>query len=78
MAAERVLESGVVWATYLMSQRRAMPTGEPRFSSTGIRVAMGPVLKVSTLLASFAALWKGASAYVDAWETFVELLWNVL
>jgi hypothetical protein len=34
--------------------------------------------KVSTLLASFAARWKDGSAYVDAWETLVELLWSMV
>lgn len=78
MAAERVLEAGLVWAAYLISQRSSSPTGEHSFLSIGTGVAMGAILKVSSLLASFAARWKGGSSFVDAWETFVELLWNLI
>ena len=65
MAAERVLEAGLVWATYLMSQRNLTPSGEHYFPPLGSRATMGPVLKVSSLLASFTARWKSGSAYVD-------------
>lgn len=68
MAAERVLESGLVWASYLMSQSRTTTTGADRFSTVGSHAPMSPILKVSALLASFAARWNSGSAYVDAWE----------
>jgi hypothetical protein len=39
---------------------------------------MSPVFKVSTVIASFVARWKNGLAYAQAWETFVELLWNMI
>jgi hypothetical protein len=78
MAAERVLEAGLVWAAYLMSQRKASPTGEHCFVSMGTGIAMGVLMKVSSLLVSFAARWQAGSSFVDAWETFIELVWNTL
>ncbi|KAH8680691.1 hypothetical protein BX600DRAFT_444917 [Xylariales sp. PMI_506] len=78
MAAERVLEAGLVWAAYLISHRNSSPMGEHCFLSMGTGLAMSAILKVSALLASFAARWKEGAAFVDAWGTFVELLWNMI
>lgn len=78
MAAERVFEAGLVWVVYLMSRYRTTHTlGHTPFSMD-VRNVMGPILKVSSLLGSFRARWKLGSAYVDAWETIVELLWDML
>ena len=78
MAAERVLEGGAIWATYLMSQHHTTSTEEQFFSNIETRIAMGPISKVSALLASFETRWKDGSVYMDVWEAFVELVWNVL
>jgi hypothetical protein len=78
MAAERVLEAGVIWASFLMSQRHTAPTEEHHFLGMETHIAMRPILKVSTLLASFAARWKDGLAYTNAWETLIELLWNIV
>ncbi|EXJ92791.1 hypothetical protein A1O3_01344 [Capronia epimyces CBS 606.96] len=77
MAADRVLEAGLVWASYLMYHRITTPGYRPS-DSIGTRVAMSPVLKVSALLASFSARWNSATAHVQAWETVVELLWSLV
>lgn len=78
MAAERVLEAGLVWAYYLMHQRRTAATVGHTFSSLSTRAAVSPILKVCTLLASFTARWKNGLAYMESWEIFVELLWNMV
>ncbi|KAJ8103421.1 hypothetical protein POJ06DRAFT_241829 [Lipomyces tetrasporus] len=64
IAAERVLECGSLWAFSLTSLLRMIT-----------RVAMSPILKVSNLLASFAARWNGCVAYVDSWETLLGRHW---
>ncbi|KAH8646260.1 hypothetical protein BX600DRAFT_158322, partial [Xylariales sp. PMI_506] len=75
MNAERVLECGAVWAAYLISQRHSAGEGGARMET---RLSMSPILKVSSLLASFAARWKAGSEFVNAWEILVELLWDML
>lgn len=77
LTAGRTLEAGVVWAFYLLRQRTVSSTGQ----GGGSRVsgeAMNPLLKVSALLASFAARWSAGMAYADAWQTLVDLLWGML
>lgn len=76
MAALQVLEAGLVWATYLISQHQAAQAGSFYAMETGL--ALSPILKVSALIASFVARWESGSAYADAWETFVQLLWNMI
>ncbi|KAL2433859.1 hypothetical protein ABEF95_011393 [Exophiala dermatitidis] len=78
MAAERVLEAGAVWAAYLMHQRRASGRGPQGVAAMATDLAFAPIVKVSSLLASFAARWKPGSTYVDNWETLVELLWKMV
>ncbi|CZR64477.1 uncharacterized protein PAC_14375 [Phialocephala subalpina] len=78
MAAEKLLEAGGIWAAYVIHGRRTALPGERFFADMAMSVAMGPTMKVSSLLASFAARWKSGSAYVDAWECLIELLWNML
>lgn len=88
IAAERVMECGSVWAFFLISRRCRQPvtattaTTAPTATTSDYHIstrdAMMPILKVSTLLASFAARWAGCAAYVDAWETLVEMLWGML
>lgn len=78
MAADRVLEAGIVWAIYSMSQRGVALVGDHSLLAMGAGLVMRPTMKVSTLLMSFAARCKSVSAYVDAWDTLVELLWNML
>lgn len=79
IAAERIMECGSLWAFFLIRQRRQLPpTVNYRLANMPTRDAMAPILKVSTLLASFAARWPGCTAYVDSWETLVEMLWSML
>lgn len=81
LTAEQVLEAGAVWASSFMTDSRGRTAAGDHggiSSSNGMREAMGPILKVSALLASFAARWKAGSAYVDTWEAFVELFCNML
>ncbi|KAI1617334.1 hypothetical protein EDD36DRAFT_160891 [Exophiala viscosa] len=77
MAAERVFEAGLVWSSYLFSHQTAITAGYQLPSRMSIKVMMNPIMRVSALLASFAARWKHGSAYVRAWEALVELLWNI-
>ena len=78
MAAERVLEAGLVWAAYLISQNSTTLPGHRITSIMGTRIAMGPLIKVSTLLASFAARWKSGSVHANSWETLMDQLWDML
>jgi len=76
MAASQVLEAGLVWATYLVCRHQTAQAGS--FYAMEKRVALDPVLKVSTLIASFVARWESGATYAEAWETFVQLLWNMI
>ncbi|KAH0840803.1 hypothetical protein FOPE_05806 [Fonsecaea pedrosoi] len=78
MAAEHVLIAGVIWAAGLVHQQRLSGPRLQTISSMGPGPALGPIVKVSSLLASFSARWKAGSAFVNAWETVVETLWQVL
>lgn len=70
MAVERIVEAGIVWVLYVLAQQQQQPLD--------IGTAMRPILQVSALLASFAARWKAGTAYVDAWDALVELMWGIL
>jgi hypothetical protein len=78
MASEKVLEAGMVWSTYLFSLQSSITAGYQSPFTISTQAMMSPVLKVSALLASFAARWTHGSEYVTAWETLVELLWNII
>ncbi|KIW79388.1 hypothetical protein Z517_06000 [Fonsecaea pedrosoi CBS 271.37] len=78
MTAEHVLIAGVIWAAGLVHQHRLSGPRLQTISATGPGPALGPIVKVSSLLASFSARWKAGSAFVNAWETVVETLWQVL
>lgn len=76
IAAEQVLEAGLVWAAYLIGRDQPAQIGSFYAMEKGL--ALGPIMKVSALLASFVARWESGSAYAEAWETFVQLLWNMI
>ncbi|RDL41627.1 uncharacterized protein BP5553_01606 [Venustampulla echinocandica] len=77
MAAERVLEAGAVWATYLIiMKRKQSSTGG--LSNIGMNHVMRTLTRCSTLLVSFAERWKEGLVYVEIWEIFLSLLWGVL
>ncbi|KAH8690800.1 hypothetical protein BGW36DRAFT_411575 [Talaromyces proteolyticus] len=80
LAAESILEAGIVWSVYLMSQHLSPSAGIFHRDSINMsaRTAMGPVLKVSSLLASFSVRWPPVSAYAEAWETLVDMLWIMI
>ncbi|KIW98492.1 uncharacterized protein Z519_00153 [Cladophialophora bantiana CBS 173.52] len=78
LAAERVLEAGTVWAASLVHQQRLAGLRPQHLSATGTDVTLGPIVKVSGLLASFAARWKVGSVYVSTWEIVVESLWKMV
>ena len=78
MATERLFEGGLVWAAFLVSQSHASRRGGQDIPHMDRGTAMGPLLKVSSLLASFSMACKDGGAYVDAWEAFLELLWHML
>ncbi|KIH87798.1 hypothetical protein SPBR_04571 [Sporothrix brasiliensis 5110] len=70
MSAERIVEAGIVWVLYVLAHQQ--------YGLLDIGTAMRPILHVSSLLASFAARWKAGTAYVEPWETLVELMWGIL
>ena len=78
MAMEQVIEAGLVWATYLISHKGITDTPSQNVYKLGTSLAMSPIFKVSTIISSFVARWKNGSAYAQAWESFVELLWNMI
>lgn len=74
---ERILEAGAVWGIYLITlQRTKSVSGKDHRILTSS--AMGPLLKCSTLLASFAERWKDGLIYAQIWETFLSLLLGAL
>ena len=77
IAAEQVCEAGLVWAASLPTRNKNAAV-EHQLAAKDISSAMAPIVKVSSLLASFAARWKHGTAYVTAWKSFVELLWSML
>lgn len=77
LSAERALEAGAVWGAYIIILGRSQTTSDGLFSISTSRV-MGPLQKCSTLLASFAERWTDGSIYLEVWETFLSLLWDVL
>lgn len=77
MAAERVLEAGAVWATYLMIMRRKQ-TSSGGLSSIGMKAVMKTLTSCSALLVGFAERWKEGAVYVEIWEIFLSLLWGIL
>ncbi|KIV91136.1 hypothetical protein PV10_05712 [Exophiala mesophila] len=80
MAAEQVLEAGLVWAVYIMSQRQSTSTafgGSQPVLQLSPSVIMDPIIKVSTLLASFTARWRNGSTYARSWEIFVQMFWGM-
>jgi hypothetical protein len=78
LAAERVLEAGAVWAAYLIHQSRMSGRGPHGIIALGTDFALAPIVKVSSLLASFAVRWKPGLTYVECWETLLELLWKMV
>lgn len=76
MVAPQVLEAGLVWATYLICRHEIAQAGS--FHGMEPRLALGPILKVSALIASFVARWESGATYAETWETFVQLLWNMI
>lgn len=78
IAAERVVEAGAVWAAYLIRERSLSGRALQGVAINGTDFPLAPIVKVSSLLASFAARWKPGSAYANNWETLVELLWKML
>lgn len=75
-SAERVLEAGAVWATYVIKLRlMAIPSTRSQIRESS---AMSPLLKCNTLLTSFAQRWKVGSIYAQIWETFLLMIWGIL
>lgn len=66
LAAERVFSAGAVWLTGLLHQESAL--------ESTLHGHLGTALKVTRLLASFAARWRGAEAYATAWNILMSLM----
>ncbi len=77
-AAEQVLEAGTLWATSVVHQQLSSGFRSQSASGAAAGVVLSPIVKVSSLLASFSARWKDGSVYVSTWATVVELLWRMM
>ncbi|KIV96491.1 hypothetical protein PV10_00353 [Exophiala mesophila] len=77
LTAGRTLEAGALWVFYLVRRRITLDTGQDGGSLTASE-AVSPLLKVSALLASFAARWSPGVAYANSWQALVDLLWGML
>lgn len=77
MTIEQVMVAGAVWIAGLL-HRKANAGSQLQDSFTTTDVALDPVMKVSTLLASFAARWHPASSYVTLWNAVVESMWQAV
>lgn len=76
LSAERVLIAGAVWVASLIHQKHSAAHNTPSIAATS--TLMNPIVKVSSLLASFAARWKAAESYVTAWNVLVDILWQII
>jgi hypothetical protein len=76
VAAERILEAGVVWATYLTIVHTQILDGG--LSGLGWSTAMAPLHKCTSLLTSIAQRWRGGTIYPEVWDTFLSLFWGIL
>ena len=76
LGAERVLMGGAVWVSGLLHQKHLSGASPQGMLSTG--TALSPVMKITSLLASFAARWKAGSAYMTIWNDVVDLLLQVI
>lgn len=70
MSAERIIEAGIVWVLYVLAQQHHQPLD--------VGTAMRPILQVSSLLSSFASRWTTGTAYAEAWDMLVDLMWGIL
>jgi len=78
VAAERILVAGAVWAAGLMHRKHLSGPGLQGVSNPGTGVTLDPIIKVSSLLASFAARWKAGSSYVTTWNAVVDSIWQTI
>lgn len=78
MDADRVLRCGKIWLYYLVYHSQSGQVVGTQSPMNYAGQSMAPVLQVTSLLSSFAARFKGASASLSAWEACVALLWPML
>lgn len=77
IAAERVLEAGAVWATYLLLKK--MQTDEDTTSAcSDIKKSLLPLLKCGNLLTAYAERWKRGELYRKVWDAFQSMILEVL
>ncbi|KAK8237093.1 hypothetical protein HDK77DRAFT_307152 [Phyllosticta capitalensis] len=76
VTAENVLQAGAAWAAYLMlHSQRDSPLHDYHVPKPIDKIPpMEPIVRCSSLLASFAERWKGGRRFCQAWEAFTDLL----
>ena len=78
LEADRVLRCGMIWLYYLVHQSQGgQPEGD-QSSMIGPADRMAPILQVTSLLSSFAARFKRASASLSAWEACTAFFWKMM
>lgn len=78
LEADRVLRCGILWLYYLIYQSRRQRLGGDRSPFMAMGNMMAPLLQVTSLLSSFAARFRDASASLSAWEACTAMLWPML
>lgn len=78
IAAERVLEAGAVWATYLLIVKEMQTDDDANSACGNTKKSMLPLWKCGNLLTSCAERWKGGRVYCKVWETFLSMISHVL
>ncbi|KAK7632574.1 hypothetical protein IWX48DRAFT_638572 [Phyllosticta citricarpa] len=75
VSAENVIQAGAAWAAYLMLRsQRDSPLHDYHILNLADLPAIEPIVKCSSILASFAERWKGGRRYCQAWEAFADML----
>ncbi|KAK7523030.1 uncharacterized protein IWZ02DRAFT_260707 [Phyllosticta citriasiana] len=75
VSAENVIQAGAAWAAYLMlHSQRDSPLHDYHILNLADLPAIEPIVKCSSILASFAERWKGGRRYCQAWEAFADML----
>jgi hypothetical protein len=77
-AAEQVFLAGLVWISGLLYDKHTPPMASNFHHSHSSAQALTPILRVSSLLASFAARWQAGDGFVSAWNIVVDLLWQAI
>jgi hypothetical protein len=77
IAAEQILMAGTVWLAGLLHQRYHSGSSMEGVLMVGTSTGSPPVIKVTSLLASFAARWRGGYSHVAIWDAVLQSVYQM-